>query len=98
MAKYLDYELLLDKDFIHVLGDLVDSARKRIYIVSYIASLSKATEDIYYGIAAKNRQGVDVKIVLNGVSQEALKYNNETKEFLEKLGVWNVKLLASLYM
>lgn len=92
MISYLDYELLLNKEFIYVLRDLVDSAKRRIYIATYVASCSGVVEDIYYGIASKNKHGVDVKIVLNGASQEALKYNSETREFLAKLGIENVKL------
>jgi phosphatidylserine/phosphatidylglycerophosphate/cardiolipin synthase-like enzyme len=92
MVNYLDYELLLNKDFLYVLRDLVDTAKRRIYIATYIASKSRVTEDIYYGIAAKQREGVDVKIIMNGASQEALKFNEETKEFLEKLGVKHIKL------
>lgn len=94
MMRLLDYELLLNEDFLRVLINIVGDAKKRIYIVSYVASLSRATKDIYYAIAERARSGVDVKIVLNGVSQEALKFNKETAEFLNSIGVRSVKLTS----
>jgi len=89
---YLEYELLLNKDFLHVLRDLVSSARRRVYITSYIASLSRITSDIYYAMAERARNGVDVRVLLNGASKEALKFNEVTAEFLRSVGVKNVKL------
>lgn len=90
--RLLDYELLLNEDFLHVLRDVISEAKRRIYIASYIASLSKVTKDIYYAIAERARNGVDVKIVLNGVSEEALKFNRDTTDFLASIGIKNVKL------
>ena len=82
----------MNKDFLYVLRDIVSSARKRIYVATYIASRSRITEDIYYAIADRVRRGVDVKIVLNGASEEALKFNKETVDFLYSIGVKHVKL------
>lgn len=92
MLNYLDYEVLYNKEFLNILKDLIDSAKRRIYIATYIASVSRATEDIYYGIGAKYRDRLDIKIILNGTSQEALKFNKTTKQFLETIGVKNIKL------
>jgi len=47
-VQYLEYELLLNREFLDVLEDVVDSAKKRVYIATYIASLSNATKRIYY--------------------------------------------------
>jgi len=91
-VRYLEYELLLNKDFLYVLRNLISSARKRIYIASYIASLSRITTDIYYAMAERAHIGVDVRVILNGASKEALKYNESTAEFLKSIGVKNVKL------
>lgn len=90
--SYLRFELLLNEDFTYVLKNLIDSASKRIYIATYVASVSKVLKNIYYGIALKFREGVDVKVVLNGASEEALRINVKTAEFLRNLGVSKVKL------
>ena len=93
MPRYLRYELLIDREFLKTLKTIVEDARERIYIATYIASLSGITEDIYYAIAARERAGVDVRILLNGASPEARKYNSKTFGFLsEKLGLKTVKL------
>jgi len=42
----------------------------------------------------KQREGVDVKIVLDGALQEALRYNSATAEFLGSIGVRSVKLTS----
>ena len=84
---YLEFELLLGGEFPRVLGELVDSARRRIYLASYVASLGGVVEDVYYGLAAKRRSGVDVRVVLDGVSRGALRLNRGVVELLRSLGV-----------
>jgi len=93
-VQYLDYELLLNREFLGVLEDVVDSARRRVYVATYVASLSDATKGVYYALAYKQREGLDVKVVLNGASQESLRYNTATAEFLRSLGVRGVKLTS----
>ena len=88
---YLEYELLVNTDFLTVLRNLVDDARRRVYVATYVASLSDATKPIYYGLAYKWREGLDVAVILNGASQESLKYNTVTADFIRSLGVKNVK-------
>jgi len=90
--KYFEYELLINKDFLSVLEDLISDAKRRIYIATYIASLSKATYDIYYAMAERARKGIDVRVILNGASKGALKFNEATANFLRSIGVKNVKL------
>jgi len=91
-VRYLEYELLLNKDFLYVLRDLISSAKRRIYIATYIASSSKITTDIYYAMAERARSGVDVRILMNGASSEALKYNEATANFLKSIGIKSIKL------
>lgn len=83
----LEYEVLRGGEFLDILTQLIDSARRRVYIATYIASLSPATEDVYYALAKRCRLGVDVKVLLDGVSGKADKYNSRTAEFLSSLGV-----------
>jgi len=90
--RYLEYELLLNRDFLTVLQDLVSEAGKRIYVASCIASLTKTTFDIYYAMAEKARKGVDVRVVLNGASEGVREFNEATANFLRSIGVDNVKL------
>ncbi|MEM1528260.1 MAG: phospholipase D-like domain-containing protein [Sulfolobales archaeon] len=91
--NYLEYELLLNREFLDVLSGLIDRSRKRVYVASYVSTLSKKLKNIYYGLAYKQlREGVDVKVFLNGVSGEAVKHNVPTVEFLRGLGMKNVKL------
>jgi len=93
-VQYLEYELLLNREFLDVLEDVIDSAKRRVYVATYIAALSDATKGIYYALAYKQKEGLDVKVVLNGASQESLKYNTVTADFLRSLGVRNIKLTS----
>ena len=63
-------------------------------VASNIAFLFDVNKGLYYALAHKQRKGIDVKIVLNGVSQEALRYNTATVEFLKSIGVRDVKLTS----
>ncbi|MEM4787707.1 MAG: phosphatidylserine/phosphatidylglycerophosphate/cardiolipin synthase family protein [Ignisphaera sp.] len=83
----LEYEVLRGKEFFDILIQLIDNAKKRIYIATYIASLNPQTEELYYALARKLKSGVDVKFLLDGVSTEADKYNRLSTEFLNSLGV-----------
>lgn len=83
----LEYEVLRGGEFLDILTQLIDSARKRVYIATYIASLTSITEDVYYALARRRRSGVDVKVLLDGSSMEADRYNSRTVEFLNTLGV-----------
>jgi len=65
-----------------------------VFLASYIASLSDVTKGVYYVLARKQKEGVDVRAVLNGVSREALRYNTATVEFLKSIGVRDVKLTS----
>lgn len=83
----LEYEILRGGEFLDMLVQLVDGARRRVYIATYIASLNPQTEEVYYAAARRLRSGVDVKFLLDGVSAEADRYNRPSAEFLSSLGV-----------
>lgn len=92
--RYLRYEVLHGGEFIDVLGDLVDEAERRIYLASYVATLTEQTKDIYYGLLYKQRHGVDVKLLLNGQKME---YNQPTIAFLREIGLRGARLLMERY-
>lgn len=83
----LDYEVLHEGEHLEFLRSLVEEARRRIYFATYIATLNPRTEPLYYALARKRRSGVDVRVVLDGASGEADRYNRATAEFLLSLGV-----------
>lgn len=83
----MDYNVLVDTDFLDALLDLVGRGKKRIYIATYLATSSPDLQALYYALARKRREGVDVKVILDGVSEEAKRYNKETIDLLRKLGV-----------
>ncbi|MEM1693965.1 MAG: phosphatidylserine/phosphatidylglycerophosphate/cardiolipin synthase family protein [Sulfolobales archaeon] len=83
----LEYEILRGEEFLDMLVQLVDSARRRVYIATYIATLTPWTEEVYYAAVRRLRAGVDVRFLLDGVSTEANRYNQSSTEFLRSLGV-----------
>ncbi|MEM4619065.1 MAG: phosphatidylserine/phosphatidylglycerophosphate/cardiolipin synthase family protein [Ignisphaera sp.] len=83
----LEYEILRGSEFLDILIQLIDSAKKRIYIATYIASLNNQTEEVYYASARRHKYGVDVKFLLDGASSESDKYNRLSAEFLKSLGI-----------
>jgi len=87
---YLDFEILSSARFFKALTDLVDHAKKRVYIITYNFSLTRYTWDIVYGLVAKAKENVDVKVILNGASSKALKQNRKLGSYMNKLGFKNV--------
>lgn len=78
---------VLEKNFLSVLRDLIEEAERRVYVMTYLATLTGLTEPIYYAIARKVSQGVKAKVLLNMVSDEARKFNEPTVRFLKSIGV-----------
>ncbi|MEM1842473.1 MAG: phosphatidylserine/phosphatidylglycerophosphate/cardiolipin synthase family protein [Ignisphaera sp.] len=83
----LEYEILRGSEFLDILIQLIDSAKKRVYVATYIASLNKQTEEVYYAATRRHKHGVDVKFLLDGASRESDKYNRLSTEFLKSLGI-----------
>jgi phosphatidylserine/phosphatidylglycerophosphate/cardiolipin synthase-like enzyme len=91
-----DYEILINEDFFRVFKRLIDNANERVYILTYLASLTNEAKSIYYTLISR-RKDLDIRIILNGASAKALNYNMNVKNFLETYGV-NVELLKERFM
>lgn len=79
-------ELVLPGEFVPLIERLLADSRRSIYIITYIFSFSPYTRRIIERLGRLCRSGRDVKILLNGVSSEALKFNKPVAEYLERRG------------
>ena len=79
-------ELVLPDEFTPVMERLLAETRRRVYIITYIFSFSPYTRRIVERLGRLCRAGKQVKIFLNGVSGEALKFNKPVAEHLSRRG------------
>ena len=86
-TKCDDVKVLRGREFYIELNRMIMGAREYIYFVIYIASLSRSTVKIYRALAEKAREGVDVRVVLNGGSTNSLRYNCRVYEYLKELEI-----------
>ena len=81
------YDVLRDGEFIRFITNAATSARERVLISTYVASVSEPMKPLLRSLSLAAKRGATVRVYLNGVGSEASKYNTEFADVAESLGI-----------